>query len=207
MIVRDNYAIIVQHYPETPNQGDGGDSSRTTGIMALFGSRIDQIIIETHWTSKGFVRHPKQHGWDNPRIFSRDQLVCLSAGLWKSKKDWIVKHEFYRQYWKGVCPNVDLIIDPCFYWHLILCGRIKWLYPLAPIGYLFLLIHILFMTKIRPDAEQNQTICMAAVAGTFFLDLWCFLHPDWIGSLFDYWNGWRDQGEIASHIEESISKN
>lgn len=206
MVVRDNNNIIVQHYQNDPlygeNGGDGGDSSRSTGIMALFGSRIDQEVIDYHCTDKGFVRHPKQAPWNDTSNFSRDQLLCLIAGLYKAKKYKKIRREFYRQYWKGICPNGDLL-GPEFYWHVILSGKIYFFYWLFPIGYLFQFLHIIWATQIDPDKEQNQTICMTTVSGLLWL--WVFMHPYWKTSIRNYWSKWRDQDEIAKHIIKGIN--
>lgn len=203
MIVRDHLGIIIQHDHADPLYADGGDSSRSTGMLALFGSKEDKIALSFHITAKGFVRHPRQEKWKDPKDFSRDQLLCLAAGLHASKKSDEVKKHFYRQYWKGICDNGDLL-GPEFYFHVILCGRIYWLYFMWPLGILAQVIHIVYTTQIAPRQEQNQTIAMAKVSGLLWL--WAWLHPDWKASLDDYWSKYpfRDQKEIADIIIKGI---
>jgi hypothetical protein len=204
MIKRDEHGIIVQHDPQNQSYGDGGDSSRATGIMALFDSKFDQQIIAKHYTqNEGFVRHPTQTKWNDPKDFSRDQLLCLVAGMKKSGLSSLVRREFFRQYWKGICPNGDLL-GPEFFWHVIRCGRVYWLYFLWPIGIVSQIIHIIYMTKVAPRQEQNQTIAIAAISDLLWL--WVFLHPNWKQSIRDYWSGWRNQNEIAEFLIEQIEQ-
>lgn len=203
MIVRDK-GLIVQHDKLISDYRDGGDSSRSTGIMALFGSTKDIEMIFYHWISDGFVRNPDQRHCSNPDDFSRDQLIPLIAGMKRSNVARIVRYEFWRRrYWFGLCPNGDFL-GPEFYLHMILCGKVWPLYWLVPILYPFQVIHILWMTRVMPDHEQNQTICLAKISGLLWL--WKWLHPDWKKSLRDYWGGWRDQMEIAEFIINGIEK-
>lgn len=203
MIVRENL-LIVQHDKLSSDYRDGGDSSRATGIMALFGSALDQYVIARHWVIHGFIRNYYQSIWNNPKDFSRDQLIPLVAGMKKCGKHSIVLYEFWRRrYWFGLCPNGDLL-GPEFYLHMILCGKVWPLYWLIPILYPFQIIHILWMTRVMSEHEQNQTICLAKISGLLWL--WKICHPDWKQSLKNYWGGWRDQMEIAEFIINGIEK-
>lgn len=203
MLLRDpETQIIGQHSLYDPNYLDFGDASRSTGIMATFGSKLDQEIILKHLTSKGFVRHPNQQPWNDPKNFSRDQLICLASGLYRSNQSKVVRSEFYRRrYWFGLCPNGDFL-GPEFYLHLILCGKIFELYWLFPILIWFQILHILWATKINPEHEQNQTICLADRSGLLFL--WAKLHINWKASVMYYWARWRDQKEISEYLIEQI---
>lgn len=63
--------------------GDGGDSARSSGVFSCLkppGVPGDPKIANYHRGYK-FVRHPYQETWNNPNNFTRDQLICLIAGL------------------------------------------------------------------------------------------------------------------------------
>ena len=119
MIVRDIHGIVVQHAPSDPSYLDGGDSSRSTGILACFGSGKDLAVLRKHCTSRGFVRHPTQSRWNIPSDFSRDQLGPLLAGIWATEDDDL--KEYARKYSVKFClfpllgfaPNWDLC-SPAF---------------------------------------------------------------------------------------------
>lgn len=227
MIVRDEHDVIVQHRPSDPSYGkgggDGGDSSRSSGIMATFGSKRDMgNLYFVHSTSRGFVRHLHQSPHNDPSNFSRDQLIPLLSGFKASIENiesttnygylQIIKDLLYDRFSKstfkyfpifGLCQNKDLLA-PDTIWHWIVCGKFKWLYWYAPLGYLWQILHILYMTKIAPEREQNQTICMAYSSG--LIKLWMCLHPNWEQSIKDYWCGWRNQCELADFIIAGIKK-
>lgn len=60
MIVRDNLGVIVQHRRKEPEYKDGGDSARSTGLMALTGSKEDIKILHHFEIGHGLLnRHPK----------------------------------------------------------------------------------------------------------------------------------------------------
>lgn len=209
MLIRDSYGIIVQHDPNDPFYLDGGDSARATGIMATFGNSPDRRKCSDFVRLHGFVRHPYQSKWKDPKNFSRDQWTCLVSGLYYSNEDYMAAFHWRRQYVFAICPNGD-ILGPEFYLHGLLCANSLWGYVLYPFLIWFQVLHILWATKIAPHKEQNQTICMAKRSG--LLKLWAKLHPDWKGSLHSYWSQYpfRDQKEIADYliakIDAEISK-
>jgi hypothetical protein len=223
MIKRDYLDIIGQHYKHDPQYLDFGDASRSSGIMATFGPITEYKNLIHHIDAKRFVRHPNQLPHNDPSNFSRDQLIPLLSGckkaidfyynqsLYEVDKNYIkksLKANFARATFKyfplfGICQNKDFLA-PDTIWHWILCGKMKWLYWYAPLGYLWQILHIIFMTKVNPKHEQNQTICLAYTSG--LMKLWVWLHPNWEQSIKDYWCGWRNQEEIAEIIIKGIKE-
>lgn len=219
MLVRDPSNIVVQHDPSVPSYADGGDSARSTGILALVGSTVDRINIARFFMGRGLlVRHPYQPIHDDSRNFTRDQLLPLTAGMWAAGNHTIVRRVFIAQAKRfflcqnththpdGVLkkfPNGPDILHPGHIWHLILCAKLRYLYWLAPIGYLFQLFDLLWSTKVKPDEEQNQVFCMMVVSG--LLPLYLKLHPDFEKNMRYYWCGWRDQRDIYNMIMEFVN--
>lgn len=217
MIVRDEHQIIVQHNPNDPNYKDGGDSSRATGIMALCGSEKDKKIILKHYIGKGLcVRHPYQPRWSDFRNFSRDQLILLVAGLLAAGYYFIVRKIFWSRFrsfffcqnthtndgLKKKFPDGADILSPDVIWHMILCGRMWYLYWFFPVGILFQFLVLLFNCFVTPWREQNQTFALMSVSG--LLPLYLRLHPDFEKAMKDYWCKWRSQEEVFEKIMAKI---
>lgn len=76
MFLRDNDDYIV-----CASNGDGGDSANRAGLLALFGYEEDLPEYEAFYKTGVLVRHPRQYPWNNPKNFSRDQLIPFVAGL------------------------------------------------------------------------------------------------------------------------------
>ncbi len=66
---------------------DAGDSSMRCGMLSISGKEEYTSRLMLYVTSSGeFVRHPRQAPWDNPKNFSRDQMLPLVAGLSKTEE-------------------------------------------------------------------------------------------------------------------------
>lgn len=205
--MRDGLEIVIQH---PRHKDEGGDSSRTTGMMALFGSVKDKCVLHLFEPNGDgiLVRHPSHY---DHKCFTRDQLLPFVAGLWSACKTDIARRVFWSHAKRFFfCQNTHdqftrkrktLIGDPLtpdHIGHLILCANLWPLYPFLLISYPWLILNIFWHTKIDSKHEQNQTIAMAWVAG--LIGLWAKWHPNWKGSINNYWSGWRDQKEIADII-------
>lgn len=70
----DNLGLILD------KNGDGGDSANRCGLVSTFMpiTCIDLLKFEKNGIC---VRHPNQTPWNNPKNFSRDQLIPLMSGL------------------------------------------------------------------------------------------------------------------------------
>jgi hypothetical protein len=195
MIHRDEFGIICQHEVDNPfGVLDGGDSDNRTGIMALCGSPLDIRLVPVFLSAKGLVRHPFQEKWNKAELTSRDQLIPFAAGLTSSKEYKFKAIELQKRY-SGLFINKDLIA-PDVSGHLKRCAGIN----SSIVENIFLIFAILWSCFISPKEEQNQIICMVIVAGGFYKKLYKKIHPDILGSLKEYWNGWRDQPEISESL-------
>jgi len=226
-IIRDKHNIIVQHRPNDPAYLEGGDSARVTGIMALCGSNMDKALLPVFVIyPEGYgVRHPFQQlikdesgqtiqlNNNDPGSFTRDQALCLMAGLWSAPEYnenftnlffWShAKRLFFGQntldqegnkkpWYKSRDP-----MHPGQIGFMIQAARIKWLYPILPICWLFTILEILVNVYITPNRESNQLLCTLVVTGKWALKLYTKLHPNWKMPIIEYWSGWRDQKEIG----------
>lgn len=220
MIVRDQYGIIIQHNERgtvDPSYMDGGDSARSTGIMALCENYEDRVHLQLFFKFETCdpVRHPYQKPYNDPKEMSRDQLICLSAGCYEPTST-VASRSLAKWYdsRKSWFLNNDLL-SPSHWFHIYCCCHVDRNADLRTILFryisaVFLLADILWSTKIKPNAEQNQIQCMVIVRGKWWLNLYCKLHPDWKKSVRDYFDSWRDQHEIGEalikKVQETISE-
>lgn len=219
-IHRDEQGCIMQHdVYDLTKPLDGGDSASRVGIMALCGSEQDRKIISLYEQVGLCMRHPTQEPWDNTGNFTRDQLVCLAAGMAKSsyhnasvriykshkERGWRAQnvdkdYPGTRKTWPDgpdwLAPDVRL--------HLRLCAGQDSRYYF--IGYLFLFVSLVYNTLIKPDAESNQFICQLVIAGPKWVKRYKRMHPNWRKPIVEYWSGWRDNGEIAGEIIKLLER-
>ena len=80
---------------------------------------------------------------------------------------------------------------------LIVAARLYWLYVFIPIGWISLLVALVF-NYFAEDSEQNQIICICKVLG--FVGFYKLLTPDWKERTHRYWDGWRDEPLMAHLI-------
>lgn len=216
MIVRDEHGIIVQHNLDHPDQADGGDSASRTGIMALCGSSIDasRLAAFMFWGGgkMGLVRHPTQTKWMDPRLTSRDQLICWAAGfsapassiyrfacLRRCARAWFINKDF-------LTPDVRMFLQYMYKPSSISVAS-------KVLGNFFLLAHVLLYGAFKKDAEQNQLVCMLLALskhGTWYqkvLRWYIKLHGRLKENLLHYWGGkpWRDQEEIAQAMIKALA--
>lgn len=77
---------------------DGGDSAVRMGILALCGKDKDTDKVEAYEIQPGMlVRHPTQFPWNNPKNYSRDQLMCFLAGVDKLELRDLAKRIFWSR--------------------------------------------------------------------------------------------------------------
>lgn len=204
MIKRDKYGIICQHNFEAPDQPFDteaqGDSAARTGPMAAAGSEIDMQLVSKFVLPNGkLVRHPFDKKWSDPSLTSRDQLVqyCVYRGsaaiktaryyleLGRVNKDWL-------------SPSVRL--------HLHKVALKKPSLALKVIGELNMWADLIWNTKVKPDEELNQFVCMAIVMGPAWSARLLKMHPDLQANMVNYWNGWRNQPEVGEALLSLLKK-
>lgn len=219
MIVRDDNGIIMQHDKITGQRPDGGDSAARTGIMALCGSKEDQDVIHMFEQVGLGMRHPYQEPWNNVWNFTRDQLTCLAAGLaasgeqaacmrlYKSHKERGWRAQNREKDAPGTpkkWPDGPDWLAPDLRLHLRLCAGIKSNWYL--LGWAFLWLSLIYNTKIKPEAEQNQFFCQMVIAGPKWVKRYKRMHPFLFGNLVTYWSEWRDQKEIYMAMAAVLNK-
>ena len=205
MIKRQN-GIIVQHDPNNPFYGDGGDSSRSTGVMATFGSAEDQEIITKHYVGNGLiVRNPFQKQWTYTQDVSRDQTTPMISGLATNPENRpIIKQILFATLKRlGFAQNGDLL-NPAIIGQMILGAGIWQLYWFLPISYLFHILDLYYNCLCDPWSEQNQIMCSSKQLGT--ASLYKTIHPNWKDAVDLYWSHYpfRDQKEIAEQIKKNF---
>lgn len=194
MIVRDSYGLIIQHREGDPSYQDGGDTAARTGIMSMCESQIDS---DNMLLFKAMVRHPYQEEWNDEKKSSRDQLIQFCAGLncehiaEKYKSKWFINKDFLD-------PAVRL------YLHKRAGGKVP--FHVKLLGYPFMFATLIWSTKIRPNEEINQALCMMIHLGPWWCRLFMSMHPSVFLNLKNYWGGWRNQSEIGGKLFYRFSR-
>lgn len=206
MLIRDKNNYIGQHNAHYPNYLDFGDCSRSTGLMAMAGSEIDQKLMESFVTEElKIVRHPFDTSWNKPEQTSRDQVITWSAGV-NSKNMNMIDRTICRnacfRYARLWFINKDFLL-PHYKLALYRASTYKqYSFLISLIGWPLLILHIFYMCFIKPDAEQNQTIAMLQHFPKWTRKLYIDLHPDIEKNIRDYFEGypWRDQKELSESL-------
>lgn len=197
--------------------GDGGDSCVRNGIYSMcaddYGaSRMSWL---DYYSSAGLRRHPTQVPWNNPKNFSRDQLMCAVPTLFQFQARELLysaaKRGFFAQNFERDAAGTKKFpwphkvdgkwrmfdfADPLLPNHigtLIIRGKVRWLYPLLPICYAFHLL-TLVVHGLGNHYEENQMICESTVYRT--TGLYKKLRPQWRSVSFDYW---ESRNEVEYH--------
>lgn len=173
--------------PRPTGACDFNDSAAIAGIMETF-SHPTYINLSQYIVIDKYVRHPLESKYD----FSRDQTLCLMAGLWSQKRFHCVDLGFVKgKDW----------FSPGHKGHVKRCKNEKanWFQDL------WLKAEILFHAKITPLEEPNQMLCMAMVAGPEYVKLWTNNNKQWQRGIRDYFCGWRQEPELAELMIHKIS--
>lgn len=208
-IKRDLKQYIRQHNADYPDQFDAGDSSRSVGLMAMAGSELDQFLlwdlVKFNPEDGGhcFARHPTDEKWKDYKLMSRDQVLCIAAGLHYAPAR---HHSFLTM--KALVDtakrgrvNKDILAS---HHKLVLLIAARFYVPIftSVAGRVLLFLHLLLNAWIAPDAEQNQTVAMLSIMPKWWLRLFKKLHPGLEKNIMDYFGGypWRDQKELGAYL-------
>lgn len=182
--------------PRDSGATDLQDSARLAGLMVTFGFDLTQnriIPLEKYVVtiptlgSTYYVRHPLEHKYD----FSRDQAICLLAGLHKAG--------LYRLIDKNYIDGKD-IFSPSHRGHIKRCQGKKpnileenWLW-----------LDVLYSCFYQPMGEPNQLLCMLMVADPKYLKFWLKYNKHWRDAIKEYWcegaGAWRGERDLAEHM-------
>jgi hypothetical protein len=181
--------------PKDAGASDLQDSARAAGLCVLFGLH-PEIDLSLYTNGKGqYWRHPSEFIYS----MSRDQTICLFAGMWKQKLFHLVN------------PNYNTegdLVSPAVRGHFRRCARLdsSWFQDA------WLMADVYAHAWFTPTGESNQLISMMMVADPKFLRAWCKLNKHWRTSIQIYWymgeGAWRGERELGEKmikvIEEKI---
>ena len=195
MLKRDKAGIVCQH----PTM-DGGDSCARTGPLAAAGSAIDLANLAYFVTSeKTLVRHPGQPEWNDDKKTSRDNVVQWAVADQQCQRPTALK------YAKAGRVNADYL-SPSVRLYLYKIARVAPPLWIKVLGYLNLLVDLVWNTKVKPDEELNQFTCICSVMGQFWSSSLLKMHPNLEANMTDYWCGWRMQPELKDALLSIIKK-
>lgn len=179
--------------PREYGASDLQDSARLAGIMTVFGHpekvNCARYVIPDEKREYKYVRHPNEVKYD----FSRDQAICLMAGLFTSG----YQHLVNRKYVDG-----KDWFSPSHNGHVRTCRGLK------PRWYqkLWLWFDVLWSCYISPKDEANQLLCMLMVTDKKYLRFWLEHNPYWVSAIYTYWNGWRGESILAGRIVKKLKE-
>jgi hypothetical protein len=204
--------------PKDNGATDFMDSARLAGLMAVFSiPNAPQLrkYIRSDWLA---VRHPTEGlregemPSNNPLNFTRDQLICLSAGLcyqgYQLEAKMLLREAEARgnraqnteaDYpgTKKKFPNGADFLSPSHMSHLRRCAGFEPTF----IGNLWLKMDIIFNGLFsKNDTEQNQLMCMCLIAGRPYVQMYKKWNKKWDLQTQLYWSGWRNEPEVAKQI-------
>lgn len=202
--------------PKDTGASDYMDSARLAGIMAVFNvpntPLLHKYLRLDNTGALVAVRHPNEFPSNNPKNFTRDQLMCLTAGMkaqntpagvFESLHDAAVKRGYRAQNTEADIPgsvkkfpNGADILFPSNMNHLRIAAGL----PSTFLGRLWLKFDIIVNGLFTPMEEQNQLICMVAVAGKDYVKMYKKWNPKYREATRAYWCGWRQEPELAEEM-------
>lgn len=236
MIKRDFYGYIVD------DTEDGGDSANRSGLWKLFKGHDSPLKDPAFWLEdfvlpNGIcVRHPNQAPWNNPKNFSRDQLIPLCAGLWKVKRHDLVRSILWSHIKRGFfCQNIERdepgskkypwphnylndkgkyekklfdFADPLLPHDIFFLIMCAKLYVLYPLWIICAPFFVLslFIHGLSDTNDEGQVIAQCKVYGNWAVRLYKYWRPDFKRRLLVYWQARRNQEEIAHLIINDLEK-
>lgn len=168
--------------PKENGADDLEDSARLAGILTVFDIN-KKIPLDSYLKNKEYTRHPSGSKYD----FSRDQAICLLAGLSRQGKFSIIKKEYI---------NGNDILSPSVTGHIKRCHGDK----SNTMENLWLWLDVAYHAIITPLEEPNQILCMMLIADKKYLKFWLKINRQWRESIRLYWCGWRKEPELAEDM-------
>lgn len=177
--------------PRDNGSTDWQDSARLAGIMTLFQYPTNRDLCLTDYLNDAgkYIRHPKEYKYD----FSRDQAICLMAGLWIDGLPYLVDAK--------AITGKDFL-SPSVRGHIRRCQDRE----ATKFQDYWLKLDIYYNAFFDPLSEPNQLICMLMVAGPEYVKLWTKLNTKWRKAITDYWCGWRGESNLAAHMINRIER-
>ncbi|HBI00980.1 MAG TPA: hypothetical protein DDY18_05085 [Flavobacterium sp.] len=212
--------VFKDKLPVDAGATDAMDSARLAGLMATFDfPGFDKSLLLRYLVEKNgqlmAVRHPGEEPSNNPFNFTRDQLMCLAAGLHKAgylneckglleaaktRGNRAQNTEYDMPGTKKDFPNGPDWLTPSHMNHLRLCAGEK---PTL-LGKIWLNVDILYSATIGSDKEPNQLMCMCEIAGK--MEMLKRFHKKLEDAIVNYWDNWRLEGDLAAFLISKIYK-
>jgi len=202
MLRRDEWGFIGQHNADYPDYFDMGDTSRSTGLMAMFGSQHDMqllpllVVPDVNGTLR-LVRHPFDSQWSRTDLMSRDQVLCIAGAMCDSNAVRGALYNYAKQGW----INKDILLPHHRYVLYKAAGfGIPWWIKMLGIPMLHL--HVSYQEIV--GGEPNQTLAMLNVHGD--KKMYSNFRKHCLNDMYVYWSGhpWRDQYEIYGKFTEYV---
>lgn len=208
---------LVDNLPCDNGSTDSLDSARLAGMMAISGHvsapLCSRYLIRQEGKLFG-VRHPTDffNKANDPRIFSRDQTICLAAGLLIQKATQEIGELVNRikeannraQNWMEMDgkakPYGGDIILPHVIQALEMAAGLR--SELSILGKLMLKADILVNAWFTPTREPNQLIALCFMAGPEYLQFYKKHTKSWRDAIQDYWeDSFRNEATVAATLE------
>ena len=204
---------FIQGYPREEGATDMMDSARLAGLVAMCESWI-AVDLGPYVQGYEAVRCPIGAPANNPKNFTRDQLICLAAGLsvqgnFKALakleeaamvRGWRAQNTEYdvpgsKKPWYN---GADLLLPQDRYF-LRMCQGFKgsWF------GKLMLKAEIVFNGWFTPLREPNQLIAKCLICEE--LEFYKKTNKRWAEALHAYWGGWRNEPYLYVLLEQRVS--
>lgn len=195
-------------FPKDTGASDWLDSARLAGLMSIV-NHPNTPNTSLYIINGQAVRHP-----DSPfNNVTRDQIIPLVAGLYKQGhkdaakqlyntcKGWLGwgraqnTHDIFgkqKPIWKG-----KDILSPA---HMLVMAKAAGLSG-PKIGYLFVIIDIIWTSYIKKHDENNQLISMLSILGSNWIKLYKLLAgKNYETAIRNYWENWRNEPELAQML-------
>lgn len=206
--------------PKDSGATDFMDSARLAGLLAVFGHEKTPDL-SLYVIGDLAVRHPNEGSnpgempSNNPKNFTRDQLMCLAAGLKAQGREDIcytlyeaARDRNYRAQNTEAdvpgstkkFPNGADFLSPGHMLVLAKCAGLRG----NMLGYPWLILDIIFNAIFSPERESNQLLCILKVMGPNWVKFYKKVTPKWAKAIQDYWSGWRNEPELAKFLMEKL---
>lgn len=213
--------IFNDGFPKDNGASDWMDSARLAGMMALFNhpdmsrEKLAQYAVNDGFEAVRCPVDPTGNPSNNPKNFTRDQLIPLIAGM--SKMDLpVICIRLYAaaQDRKYRAQNIESdvpgsvkkfpdgadLLTPSHMNHLRMCAG----QGSSLLGKAWLIMDIMFNGLFSPMSEPNQIMAMCKIAGPFYVKLLRKVNKKLDAAIREYWSGWRGESEFAEFLIQNF---
>ncbi len=206
-------------FPKPNGATDWMDSAHIAGLMAFVGHEkmnMDILIEYVNTPDGSAVRCPYDHsGLDpaNPKNFTRDQLICLLSGYYAYGADPVTDdllNEAKKRRYRAQNTEKDIpgstkkfpdgadFLDPSHIGYMKICAG----HQENAFQKLWMKARIKISSKFSPMKEPNNIVVMSVAYG--YVDYLYQCNPKIEDAVRLYWNGWRNEPELAEMIIQKL---